>query len=146
VARPALAEVIDQRLEGRALAAAVVGPDRPVAPRAVLASQQAEEEVKAARRLPERIALDVEEHVAIRRRRELLEAAPGSAPADATSARRWCAGAAAAPPGRAASRTCGRHLRDPACGLGAASAASVSMPAARSRVTLSRRMLATSSR
>ena len=66
-----LVEEVDQRLERPALLCPVVRPDRLVSPHcavagAGIAHQQAKEEVQTARRLPERIALDIEDDVARR--------------------------------------------------------------------------------
>ena len=80
IARQPLVEKVDERLERAPLTVAVVRPDRPVAPGSVVARrrvvlrQQAEEEVQPPRRLPERVALDVEDDVARRGSRQPLEA------------------------------------------------------------------------
>src|SRR5207249_10866162 len=66
-------EEVDQRLERLALPCPVVRPDRAIS---AIEGQQAEEEVQAARRLPERIALYVEDDVARRGPRQALESAP----------------------------------------------------------------------
>ena len=66
---------VDELLEHRPLAVAVVRPDGSIAPNGALSQQQAEEKVQALRRLPERIALDIEDHVPVRRPRQELESA-----------------------------------------------------------------------
>ena len=60
ITREPLVEEIDHGLERGALLRAVVRPDRVIAVRAV----ESEEEVQTARRLPERIAFDVEDQIA----------------------------------------------------------------------------------
>ena len=77
IAREPPVHQVDEVLEEPPLAGAIVGPPRLVAPVRAVAQQQAEEKVQPARRLPERIALDVEEEVTRRRRRQGLEAAAG---------------------------------------------------------------------
>jgi hypothetical protein len=66
---------IDERLEHPALFRAIVRPERPVFPVCAVAQHHPEQEMQAPRRLPERVALDVEDHVARGGSRQELEAA-----------------------------------------------------------------------
>ena len=66
---------VDEALEGGLLAVAVEAPDDLVARLAAVAVAPAEEVLEPARRLVERVALEVEPDVALRRRRERAEAA-----------------------------------------------------------------------
>ena len=66
---------VDEALEGRLLAVAVEAPDDLVARLAAVAVAPAEEVLEPARRLVERVALEVEPDVAFRGRRKRAEAA-----------------------------------------------------------------------
>jgi hypothetical protein len=66
----ALVDEVHEPLEQPALLDPVVGPHRLVAPVRAVAEDEAEQEMEAPRRLPERIALDVEDHVSDRQPRQ----------------------------------------------------------------------------
>jgi hypothetical protein len=71
-ARQAPAHPVDDLLEGAALALGVVGPERDVRP---VQLEETEQEDEPPARLPERVALEVENHVSRRGRRQAVEAA-----------------------------------------------------------------------
>jgi hypothetical protein len=71
----ALVEEVDELLDRALLALAVVRPEASEGRPAVLAPEDAEEVLEPAVGRPERVALDVEEHVAGRGLRQQLEAA-----------------------------------------------------------------------